>query len=54
MPLSDYYTKTATDSKLADKADAETVYTKAETDNAILSALSAKADAKYIESEDGT
>ena len=54
MPLSDYYTKTATDSKLADKADAETVYTKAETDNAILSALSAKADAKYTESEDGT
>ena len=29
------------------------VYTKEETDNAILSALSAKEDAKYIESEDG-
>ena len=53
MPLSDYYTKTAIDSKLTDKADAETVYTKAETDNAISSALSAKEDAKYIESEDG-
>lgn len=53
VPLSDYYTKTAIDSKLTDKADAETVYTKAETDNAISGALSAKEDAKYIESEDG-
>ena len=53
MPLSDYYTKTAIDSKLTDKADAETVYTKTETDNAISGALSAKEDAKYIESEDG-
>lgn len=41
MPLSNYYTKTVTESKLADKADAKTVYTKAETDNAISGALSA-------------
>ena len=53
MPLSNYYTKTVTDSKLAGKADAKTVYTKTETDNAISGALSAKEDAKYIESEDG-
>lgn len=34
-------------------SDSSDVYTKEETDNAISSALSAKEDAKYIESEDG-
>ena len=54
IPLADifnpdnYYTKTATDALLAEKANTATTYTKTEVDNAISAATSGKADTTAV------
>ena len=54
IPLADifnpdnYYTKTATDALLAEKANTATTYTKTEVDNAISAATSGKADTSAV------